>query len=111
MAQEASPSRLHKRVRDAIVGFDWSDYGLDEVVGADAEYAEHLAQAVIESLSGGNQPGPVCQYCLADARYTPVATDHSLNKRCPVCGSAYNGPRRDALYRVLVESGLVARDD
>ena len=77
--------------------------------GADAEYAEHLAQAVIESLSGGNQPGPVCQYCLADARYTPIS--ESKGNRCPVCGAAYSGPRRDALHRVLVESGLVARDD
>lgn len=52
---------------------------------------------------------PTCQYCLADARYTPLATDK--NGRCPVCGSAYTGPRRDKEYRVLLEAGLVVDDD
>lgn len=50
-----------------------------------------------------------CQHCLADSNYT--ALGHNKDRRCPVCGSDYNGPRRDKEYRVLVEAGLVAEDD
>lgn len=55
-----------------------------------------------------NKPA-TCQYCLADGRYTPLGPDP--DKRCPVCGSAYTGPRRDAEFAVLVEAGLVAEDE
>lgn len=55
-------------------------------------------------------PAPTCQYCLADPRYTPLATA-GAGRRCPVCGSAYTGPRRDREYNVLVEAGLVANGD
>lgn len=51
---------------------------------------------------------PTCQHCLADPRYTPLGPDK--DKRCPVCGSAYSGPRRDAEYVALVEAGLVVQD-
>ena len=56
-----------------------------------------------------SEKGPVCQFCLADSRFTPIAADKS--KRCPVCGAHYTGPRRSAQYRALVEAELVARDD
>ena len=52
---------------------------------------------------------PTCQYCLADPRFTPLGSDK--DKRCPVCGAAYCGPRRDEEFRVLVESGLVVKGD
>lgn len=48
---------------------------------------------------------PTCQHCLADPRYTPVAPKGIA--RCPVCGAAYAGPRRDIEYRTLVAAGLV----
>lgn len=49
---------------------------------------------------------PTCQYCLADPRHTPLA--HLGDPRCPVCGSAYGGPRRDAEYQALLDAGFVA---
>lgn len=55
------------------------------------------------------EPKPTCQYCLADTRYTPLAFNR--NQRCPVCGAAYTGPRRDVEYGVLRDAGLVTRDD
>lgn len=55
------------------------------------------------------EPGPVCQYCLADPRYTPISP--SKDHRCPVCGASYRGPRRDREFRALVEAGLVASGD
>lgn len=42
----------------------------------------------------------LCQYCLADPRYTPIA-ELGIT-RCPVCGAAYSGPRRDTEYRAIV---------
>lgn len=54
------------------------------------------------------EPGPVCQYCLADPRYTPPASHEAATGRCPVCGARYSGPRRDREFRALVEAGLVA---
>lgn len=50
-----------------------------------------------------------CQYCLADPRYTGLGPDKE--NRCPVCGSAYSGPRRSTEYNTLVEAGLVARGE
>ena len=50
-----------------------------------------------------------CQYCLADTNHTRVAWEQPATKRCPVCGAAYTGPRRDAEYRLLVEHGWAAR--
>lgn len=53
-------------------------------------------------------PASTCQYCLADGRYTPIAsTDTPAEGRCPVCGAAYTGPRRTDEYRALMEAGLV----
>lgn len=52
---------------------------------------------------------PICQYCLADPRYTPISP--SKHHRCPVCGASYGGPRRDREFRALVEAGLVASSD
>lgn len=49
-----------------------------------------------------------CQYCLADPRYTETVNVLATNKRCPVCGSAYTGPRRSLEYAALVAAGLVA---
>jgi hypothetical protein len=49
---------------------------------------------------------PTCQHCLADPRHTPLGD--ARKPRCPVCGSAYSGPRRDAEYQVLLDAGLVA---
>ena len=55
---------------------------------------------------------PTCQYCLADPRHTPLPPPMLTGVgRCPVCGSAYTGPRRSEEYRVLVEAGLVTNDD
>jgi hypothetical protein len=54
-------------------------------------------------------PAPTCQYCLADPRFTPLGPDK--DNRCPVCGAAYGGPRRQEQFRALVEAGLVASDD
>lgn len=51
----------------------------------------------------------ICQYCLADSNHTTLSPNK--NRRCPVCGSDYTGPRRDKEFRVLVEAGLVAEDD
>lgn len=48
---------------------------------------------------------PTCQHCLSDPRYTPVAPKG--HARCPVCGAAYAGPRRDVEYGTLVAAGLV----
>lgn len=50
-----------------------------------------------------------CQYCLADTNYTTLGPDKE--RRCPVCGSDYSGPRRDTEFGVLVEAGLVADDE
>lgn len=52
---------------------------------------------------------PACQYCLADPRYTTIAPPPAT--RCPVCGSSYSGPRRDAQYRALVDAGLIIVGD
>jgi rubrerythrin len=49
-----------------------------------------------------------CQHCLADARYTGLGSNPEA--RCPVCGSAYTGPRRSLEYAALVAAGLVAID-
>lgn len=49
---------------------------------------------------------PTCQHCLADPRYTPLGCDPA--KRCPVCGAAYTGPRRDEEYAALRDAGLIA---
>lgn len=51
----------------------------------------------------------VCQYCLADSRYTGLGL--SENKRCPVCGSNYSGPRRDKEYNALLEAGLISSNE
>jgi hypothetical protein len=48
---------------------------------------------------------PTCQHCLADPRYTPPAPSGAT--RCPLCGSAYYGPRRSLEYAALVAAGLV----
>lgn len=55
------------------------------------------------------EPKPTCQYCLADTRYTPLAFNR--NQRCPVCGAAYTGPRRDEEFQVLLEAGMVIKGD
>jgi hypothetical protein len=52
---------------------------------------------------------PTCQHCLADPRFTPLGVDK--DKRCPVCGAAYSGPRRSEEYRALLDAGLVTADD
>lgn len=46
-----------------------------------------------------------CQYCLARTTHTPLGPKDG--PRCPVCGSAYSGERRDREYRALVESGVL----
>jgi tRNA(Ile2) C34 agmatinyltransferase TiaS len=51
---------------------------------------------------------PVCQFCLADTRHTEIAGHLPQDQRCPVCGAAYTGPRRDAHFRALLHAGLVA---
>jgi hypothetical protein len=38
---------------------------------------------------------PWCQFCWADPRYTRIA--HDKDRRCPVCGADYTGPRRPSL--------------
>lgn len=50
----------------------------------------------------------VCQYCLSDCGFTPIAWHLPQDKRCPVCGSAYSGPRRTAAFQTLLAAGLVA---
>lgn len=52
---------------------------------------------------------PICQYCLADSRYTAI-TEHK-DKRCPVCGAYYTGPRRSEEYQVLLNAGYVSQED
>jgi hypothetical protein len=44
---------------------------------------------------------------LADTRHTPHAAHVPVDKRCPVCGAAYTGPRRDAQFRALLHADLV----
>lgn len=61
-----------------------------------------------ETMSKEYKPA-TCQYCLADANHTALGPDES--HRCPVCGADYTGPRRDEEYRILLEAGLVAKDD
>lgn len=39
-------------IKEAILSFDWSDYGLDEVEDADPEYAEHLAGHILSEAGG-----------------------------------------------------------
>jgi hypothetical protein len=60
------------------------------------------------SIGDGGPLPPTCQFCLADGRYTPVAWHLPERERCPVCGAAYTGPRRDAEYQALLTAGLVA---
>ena len=62
-----------------------------------------------EQLNMNDYKPATCQYCLADGNHTVLGKDEA--KRCPVCGSHYDGPRRDAEFRVLVEAGLVAEDE
>lgn len=50
-----------------------------------------------------------CQYCLADSRYTAIAEDK--NRRCPVCGSDYTGPRRDREFAAIRDAGLLKDDE
>lgn len=54
-------------------------------------------------------PHAVCQHCLADTCHTPIAFHLPMDKRCPVCGAAYTGPRRSAEYQLLLEAGFVAK--
>lgn len=54
-------------------------------------------------------PQPMCQYCLANPRYTRVGSNP--DQRCPVCGADYDGPRRDKEFRALLEAGLVVQGD
>lgn len=56
-------------------------------------------------------PTPICQYCLADPRHTPLATHLPADQRCPLCGVAYTGPRRSAQFRALTDAGLVAIEE
>jgi hypothetical protein len=49
-----------------------------------------------------------CQFCLADANWTPLGPPADF--RCPVCGAAYAGPRRDREYQALVEAGLTPQE-
>jgi hypothetical protein len=42
---------------------------------------------------------PWCQYCWADPRYTRITDDK--DRRCPVCGADYVGPRRPSLTEFL----------
>ena len=51
----------------------------------------------------------VCQYCLADLRYTKISKDK--NRWCPVCGSDYTGPRRHEEFAAIRDAGLLANDD
>jgi rubrerythrin len=52
---------------------------------------------------------PTCQYCLADPRYTTITKNKE--RRCPVCGSDYTGPRRDKEYAALRDAELINDDD
>lgn len=52
---------------------------------------------------------PICQYCLADPRYTKIAEDKE--RRCPVCGADYTGPRRDAEMAAIREANQMWLDD
>jgi hypothetical protein len=70
------------------------------------EEAKRMDQPAHSLGSPDAAPGPVCQFCLADPRYTPISP--SKEHRCPVCGASYRGPRRDREFRALVEAGLVA---
>jgi hypothetical protein len=54
-------------------------------------------------------PQPICQYCLANPRKTTVTDDPE--RRCPVCGADYTGPRRSAEFRALIDAGLVVQGD
>jgi hypothetical protein len=87
-----------------VINFD-----TDRVVEIIKEWMRRTYPQLLPDPRGEHSPGPVCQYCLADARYTPVG--EPSRPRCPVCGAAYSGPRRAAEYRQLVEAGLVAKGD
>lgn len=42
---------VEEKIRQAILEFDWWDYGLDLVDEADPEYASHLAHKIFEACS------------------------------------------------------------
>lgn len=58
--------RPHPRetvIRDAILTFDWHNYGLDNVAEANPEYATHLARHIAVTLSW--------DYCFRTSEETP----------------------------------------
>jgi hypothetical protein len=44
-------SELKKIVRDELVAFAWDDYALDDVVDADPEWADDLAELIADTVS------------------------------------------------------------
>lgn len=48
------------------------------------------------------EPPPWCQHCWADPRYTKITDDKE--RRCPVCGADYTGPRRPSLTEFFAGS-------
>jgi hypothetical protein len=66
-----------------------------------------MTQPTTTSPQDADACTPVCQFCLADTRHTPHAAHVPVDKRCPVCGAAYTGPRRDAQFRALLHADLV----
>jgi hypothetical protein len=43
--------RTVEKIAEIIRNFDWSEYGLDELEGAEPEYATYLAKEIMEALS------------------------------------------------------------
>lgn len=71
-----SEDELVKTARQAILDFDWSDYGLDEVSDADPEYADHLAKAVVDAIRAVPRWRPIdAQGSVAAAREPEPADD------------------------------------
>ncbi len=54
------------------------------------------------------QGKPICQYCLADPRYTPQGDPSE--KLCPLCSCRYTGPSRVDEYDALSLAGFVSEE-
>ncbi len=61
--------------RDAILGFDWHNYNLDEVSDADPEYADHLARAVVDAIRAVPRWRPIDTQGNIDPAREPEAKD------------------------------------
>jgi tRNA(Ile2) C34 agmatinyltransferase TiaS len=76
-----------------------------ETTSLDELEAEIDKRIAAQEAKDAREARPICQYCLADGRYTKIADNK--DRRCPVCGADYTGPRRSREYAVIREAGLL----